>query len=442
MAYKLQQIVWAKLVGYPRWPAVIINEWEEDLGKSPEKSEREFYPVRFFGEHTTAWLELKKISDYEKNKKKYLKAPKTLSFLKAINEADDHLQKQKQDSGYHINFNISKSKKRKRPSVKNTPVKIAKTRASIADEDTEDTGYDLKETYNIGVIGMGLVGEEITKHFIKSGRTVNISNRRIKKCRKLKRTLDQTKNIKIMITPRAVLLKSDIIFVCLSDDEVTKHVIEWEFEAASETENMLEGKCILVMTRIKPESSVIFSDRIKSKGGKYLELAFQGHRKEIKEGTITLYTAGDQSLFNICQPFFEMISKASYYFGAAGNGIKINLIVQMIKGVSLGAFSEGMSLVERLGIPPKIFLEIFNETDMSCTYLRNKGNLIIESTYGNTEQPLHQMQTDLKNILEISEQVQQRVLLANMAHEIYKDCIRVQYGQDDVSAIIVKHKFY
>ncbi|XP_057666031.1 cytokine-like nuclear factor N-PAC [Diorhabda carinulata] len=244
------------------------------------------------------------------------------------------------------------------------------------------------------------------------------------------------------MTARDVLLNSDIIFICLSDNEVTRRIIESEFHAFSETENILQDKMILVMSRIKPETSVIFSEKITSQKGKYLELAFQGNIRDITERSITLFTAGDESLFNLCQPYFKAISKASYFFNTAGTGLKMNLILQMMKAVNLGALAEGMSLTQKLGIPFEIFLEIFAGTEINSSFLKNKATAIIKETFVSVEQPLQKMQAELRDVLDISFQLDQSIPLTNMAHEVFKDCKRLQYGSSDVSAIYLKYKNY
>lgn len=54
--------------------------------------------------------------------------------------------------------------------------------------------------------------------------------------------------------------------------------------------------------------------------------------------------AGEQTLFEECQTCFEAMGKNSFYLGDVGNASKMNLILQMLAGVSIAAVAEALSL--------------------------------------------------------------------------------------------------
>lgn len=54
--------------------------------------------------------------------------------------------------------------------------------------------------------------------------------------------------------------------------------------------------------------------------------------------------AGEQTLFEECQTCFEAMGKNSFYLGDVGNASKMNLILQMLAGVSVAAVAEALSL--------------------------------------------------------------------------------------------------
>lgn len=67
MTYSPGDLIWAKMRGYPHWPARI------DLPAPDEKIPPKKFAIFFFGTHETAVMQPKDLFPYEKNKEKFLK---------------------------------------------------------------------------------------------------------------------------------------------------------------------------------------------------------------------------------------------------------------------------------------------------------------------------------------------------------------------------------
>lgn len=105
-----------------------------------------------------------------------------------------------------------------------------------------------------------------------------------------------------------------------------------------------EGKGYVEMTGIDSETSTDIADAIVSKGGRYLEAQIQGSKAQAEEGTLIILAAGERVLFEECQTCFEAIGKNSFFLGDVGNASRMNLVLQMIAGISLAGLSESMAL--------------------------------------------------------------------------------------------------
>lgn len=67
MSFSPGDLIWAKMRGYPHWPARI------DLPAEGEKIPPKKFAIFFFGTHETAVMQAKDLFPYEKNKEKFLK---------------------------------------------------------------------------------------------------------------------------------------------------------------------------------------------------------------------------------------------------------------------------------------------------------------------------------------------------------------------------------
>lgn len=68
------------------------------------------------------------------------------------------------------------------------------------------------------------------------------------------------------------------------------------------------------------------------------------------------------------------ISLYPFLTGEVGNASKMNLVLQLMQGITLAGLSEGMALADRAGLQQKDVLEILGLTSLACPALLHKGN--------------------------------------------------------------------
>ncbi|KAI4462929.1 oxidoreductase glyr1-related [Holotrichia oblita] len=237
--------------------------------------------------------------------------------------------------------------------------------------------------------------------------------------------------------PCDVVENSDIIFCCVSDVVAVKDIVYGNCGLMHNRET-LDGKGYVEMTSIDSETSLDICNFITKSGGRYLEAQLQGSKQEAHDANLIVLGAGDEGLFNQCQSCFKAIGRTVFYLGDVGFATKMNLVLQVIKGVALAGLAEAFALADRSGIAPKDVLEVFSLTAISNPFLKRKAELIVSTDFQNVEQPLMHMQKDTKLALQLADSLRQPLLMTAAANEIYKHTRRFGCDSHDAASVYMR----
>lgn len=132
-------------------------------------------------------------------------------------------------------------------------------------------------------------------------------------------------------------------------------------------------KSYVEMTGIDAGTSKDIASAIMEKGGRYLEAQVQGSKIQAEEGSLVILAAGDRQLFDDCSSCFGAMGKNTFYLGEVGNAAKMNLVLQLLSGVTLAGLAESMALADRAGLQQKDVMEILELTSLACPAILDKG---------------------------------------------------------------------
>ncbi|KAL5579457.1 hypothetical protein UlMin_011899 [Ulmus minor] len=280
---------------------------------------------------------------------------------------------------------------------------------------------------SVGFLGIGIMGSPMAQNLIKAGCDVTVWNRTKSKCDSLISLGAKYKSV-----PAEVAASCDVTFAMLSDPQSAFEVACGKHGAAT---GMSSGKGYVDVSTVDGETSKSISDQIKATGALFLEAPVSGSKKPAEDGQLIFLTAGDKTLYETVAPLLDIMGKSRFYLGDVGNGAAMKLVVNMIMGSMMASFSEGLLLSEKVGLDPKVLVEVVSQGAISAPMYSMKGPSMIQSLYP-TAFPLKHQQKDLRLALGLAESVSQPTPIAAAANELYKVAKSHGLSDQDFSAVL------
>ncbi|KAB2612992.1 glyoxylate/succinic semialdehyde reductase 2 [Pyrus ussuriensis x Pyrus communis] len=279
----------------------------------------------------------------------------------------------------------------------------------------------------VGFLGLGIMGSPMAQNLIKSGCDVTVWNRTKSKCDPL-----ISLGAKYKPSPEEVAASCDVTFAMLADPESAVAVALGKHGAAN---GMSSGKGYVDVSTVDVATSKLIGGNIKATGASFLEAPVSGSKKPAEDGQLIFLTAGDKSLYETVASLLDIMGKSRFYLGEVGNGAAMKLVVNMIMGSMMASFSEGLLLTEKIGLDPKVLVEVVSQGAISAPMYSMKGPSMIQSVYP-TAFPLKHQQKDMRLALALAESVSQSTPIAAAANELYKVAKSHGLSDEDFSAVI------
>jgi len=278
-----------------------------------------------------------------------------------------------------------------------------------------------------GFLGLGIMGTPMATNLLKAGYDVTVWNRSAEKCAPLLELGARQGS-----DPATVVAACDVTFAMLSDPQAAEVVC---CGARGVLEGMAPGKGYVDISTVDPVTVVRIGLEITRQGGRFLEAPVSGSRKPAEDGTLVFLCGGDEDLYGAVRPLLEVMGKEIFYFGAAGRGARMKLVVNMIMGCMMTAFAEGQALAEKSGLAPEDLLAVLDAGALANPMFRLKGPAMAEGRFP-TAFPLKHMQKDLRLALQLGDEYRQALYQAAASNATFLKACEAGWGNEDFSAVL------
>jgi len=222
---------------------------------------------------------------------------------------------------------------------------------------------------NLGFVGLGVMGSRMVKRLLDGGHAVTGYNRTKSKAEWL---LDS--GMKWGETPRSVAQAAGVTFTMVSDTAALEAVTDGPEGIVA---GLGPGKIYVDMSTVSPAASRKLAERAAAKGAKMLDAPVSGSVSTLEEGNLTFMVGGDRAVFERVEPILKSIGQKATYVGGNGLAVSMKIAVNLSLPVQILAFSEGVLLAEKSGIPRETAVEVLLNSVMASPMLKYRGPFVL-----------------------------------------------------------------
>ncbi|MBC8250423.1 MAG: NAD(P)-dependent oxidoreductase [Candidatus Nitrosopelagicus sp.] len=279
----------------------------------------------------------------------------------------------------------------------------------------------------IGVIGIGMLGEAVVLNLLTSGYDVVVYNRTKEKTIEVEK-----KGAKVMDSPKTVAENAELIIIIVKDSTAVREVAFGE-NGIIKSKN--EKLIVADMSTIDSTESKNIANQFQQNHIQKLEIPVMGGPNVAIMGKLVMMASGPKDSFDQCKTIFEKIANKVFFLGEQGTANSIKLAMNLQITMLALSLSEGITLLKKANVDPKIFLEVLNSTYFKTGMSQNKAFKMIDGNYDTTF-TLANLKKDITTMTNAAKDLGIELPMISKAEEIYKNAINEGLGDLDYTGII------
>jgi 3-hydroxyisobutyrate dehydrogenase-like beta-hydroxyacid dehydrogenase len=250
---------------------------------------------------------------------------------------------------------------------------------------------------NVGFVGLGVMGSRMVKRLLEAGHAVTGYNRTKSKAQWLVEA-----GMKWADTPRAAAQAGEFVFSMVTNTEALQAV-------TTGADGILAGlsanKIYIDMSTVSPSTSRELAKQVESKGAQMLDAPVSGSVITLEEGKLSIMVGGNRSALERARPILEGIGPKVTHVGGNGLAVSMKIATNLSLAVQMLAFSEGVLLAEKSGIPRETAVEVLLNSVIASPMVKYRGPFVLKMP-DEAWFDVNMMQKDMLLALEMGRQLE------------------------------------
>ena len=277
----------------------------------------------------------------------------------------------------------------------------------------------------IAFLGLGTMGRGMVSNLVKAGHDVVTWNRTTGGVEA------ESLGARGAASIAEAVSSAEIVMYCLADDAAVHAVVfDGDLAAAVETD-----ATVIDLSTVSPEASEKEQRHFAERGISFLDAPVFGSKGEAESGGLWVVAGGDRDAFDRVRTALDAIAESVHYMGAAGSGVRMKLVGNLVVASQLLALGEALSLAHKAGLDLKAVLGVLAVTDFRSPIFDGVGAAVLAADYSPAF-ALHLMQKDAGLIQRFAGDLHTPVTGVDAARVFIDRAMESGWGNENASALI------
>jgi len=222
----------------------------------------------------------------------------------------------------------------------------------------------------VGFVGLGVMGGRVARRLLHAGHTVTGYNRTRTKAEWL-----LAEGLRPADSPRAAVEASDITFSMVTGTAALRAVTDGPDGVLA---GLGPGKVYVDMSTVSPSASRELAGKVAERGAAMLDAPVSGSVVTLEEGRLSIMVGGDREVVDRVLPVLRDIGPTVTYVGPGGRAVLMKIATNLSLAVQMVAFSEGVLLAEKAGIPRETAVEVLLHSVIASPMVTYRGPFVLK----------------------------------------------------------------
>ena len=223
---------------------------------------------------------------------------------------------------------------------------------------------------NLGFIGLGIMGGYMVSRLLEKGHTITGYNRTRAKAQWL-----VDRGMRFAETPKAVAAAADVTFTMVTNTAALAAVTDGPDGVLA---GLSAGKFFVDMSTVSPEASRALATKVREKGADMVDAPVSGSVLTLQQGKLSVMVGGRKETFEQLKPVLLDLGPKVTHVGENGLALSMKIAINLSLAVQMLAFSEGVLLAEKSGIPREVAVDVLVHSAVASPMIQYRGPFVLK----------------------------------------------------------------
>ena len=282
---------------------------------------------------------------------------------------------------------------------------------------------------SIGFIGLGAMGNPMSKNLIRKGYKVTVYDIVQERFQAVvEQGAEGARSCK------EVAEKAKVIITMLPSSPNVREVI---LGKEGVIEGVKRGSVVIDMSTIDPMTTREVSEKLLERGVSMLDAPVARGVPAAVAGTLTIFVGGDKEIYDRCKDILSAMGTDIHYIGDAGTGEVVKIINNLIGATEMALLAEALVLGVKAGVKPDVLFKALSTGSANSFILQNHvKNFAMKGKFEKGVFPVDYILKDLGLALAMGAKYHVPLYFGSLATQAYERARAAGYSDRYIPVVI------